>query len=144
MPTARCPNKLCLPCHGPRLSTLLETADTLVFLRAASSGYEPHETIPLPADCTERTVALLIASKSADVLICGGITRDIRDLLEEEGVCVLSWVCGHAACVLAAYMGGTLNRHHMPGCGKRGQQHGRRRRGKGSLANSTPSPKSGG
>lgn len=127
MSTPNRPHVVCLPCHGPRLSTLLETAEALLFFRMRNGHGELIDQAPMPCGCSERAVALEIVAKGADVLVCGGVTCETLATLEEKGVHVLAWVCGNAGCVLSAYGTGRLAQHTMPGCGSRARKRNRRR-----------------
>jgi len=62
--------------------------------------------------------AMRLASLQVDHLVCGAITRETADALQDRGIQVVSFVSGEIEQVLQAWLHGHLNERslHMPGC----------------------------
>lgn len=73
-----------------------------------------------------------LASIGVDVLLCGGISPALAQLIEAHGIKVMPWVAGDIDAVLTEFLAGRLpsERFMMPGCrgGGRGRRHRRGRR----------------
>jgi predicted Fe-Mo cluster-binding NifX family protein len=72
--------------------------------------------------------ASLLSKKGVDVLICGAISLEFRQMLEACGIKVIPFITGELNRVLKAYLNGDLLRsaYFMPGYGR-----GRRKRFRG-------------
>jgi predicted Fe-Mo cluster-binding NifX family protein len=59
-----------------------------------------------------------LAGLGIHVLICGGISRPLANVLETYGISLFPWTAGPISEVLAAYLSGRLlePRWRMPGC----------------------------
>jgi predicted Fe-Mo cluster-binding NifX family protein len=69
-----------------------------------------------------------LADLGVEVLLCGGISPSVAQLVEAHGIRVVPWVAGDVDAVLAEFLAGRLpsERFMMPGCP--GGGGGRRRR----------------
>lgn len=65
--------------------------------------------------------ALRLSSLEIDQLVCGAISRDTAETLEQNGIQVISFVTGDCGHVVQAWLKGRLhdNRLLMPGCNRR-------------------------
>jgi predicted Fe-Mo cluster-binding NifX family protein len=104
-----------------RVSPVFDVAGTVSI--HTKNGYE--ETAHLPHDCPQNKLHLL-KDHEIDVLICGAISRRVREYAEELGIRVNPFVSGEVGEVLEAWKSGTLENacYSMPGC-----RHCRRRQG---------------
>lgn len=114
---------VCLACYGPRLAALLESATELRFGRQEPSTGEANEALRLKAPVGELGLQRLLETlraSGADLLICGGITSEEREVIVGGGIRVEAWVAGTAEEVLRAWRTGWLTAKRMPGCGGKG------------------------
>jgi hypothetical protein len=81
----------------------------------------------LPDGAPVQKVAAL-ASLGVGTLVCGAVSRPMRDMLEARAVTVVPFVAGELGSVMQAWLGGrvTASEFAMPGCGGRGRGMGRR------------------
>ena len=106
--------KIAMPVWEGRISPLFDVAKQLLIV-----GIEDgHEQIEVPM---EEELPLFrahhLTSLEVKILICGGISRSLSDILRGSGIKVISQIKGEADQVLDAYMRGNLDspRFAMPG-----------------------------
>jgi predicted Fe-Mo cluster-binding NifX family protein len=75
---------------------------------------------PLPADSLAARVTRL-RELGVTALICGGISRTLRQMIEAGGIRIYPWMAGPVEEVLKAFLSKQLSdpRWTMPGCGDR-------------------------
>ncbi len=78
---------------------------------------EKSESVIMPADCPQSKLAFL-KERQIDVLICGAISRRVREYAEELGIRVNPFVSGEVHDVWEAWKNGRLEEacYSMPGC----------------------------
>ncbi|WP_372808841.1 NifB/NifX family molybdenum-iron cluster-binding protein [Pontiella sp.] len=76
-----------------------------------------EESYSLPMDCPQSKLSFL-KERQVDVLICGAISRRVREYAEELGIRVNPFVSGEVGEVWEAWKSGTLDNacYSMPGC----------------------------
>jgi predicted Fe-Mo cluster-binding NifX family protein len=112
--------RLAIPTRNERISPVLDSA-RLILLVDVDEGMERSRCIaPLPADSLAGRVSRL-KELGVAVLICGGISRTLKQMIEASGIRVYPWTVGPVDDVLDAYREGRLHetRWQMPGCGNR-------------------------
>ncbi|MFC1734945.1 NifB/NifX family molybdenum-iron cluster-binding protein [Candidatus Hydrogenedentota bacterium] len=115
--------KTAIPEWKGRVSPVFDTATCLVVIETNGrsvvdeSRFHLVKTHPL-----ER--ARELAGLGIDLLICGGISRDLTMLIHAYGTEVLPSVIGDTREVLAAYLSGQLSQpqFRMPGCSTRNRR----------------------
>jgi predicted Fe-Mo cluster-binding NifX family protein len=109
--------RLAIPTRNRRISPVFDSAGQ-VLLVDFEEGKECSRCVaPLPADSLAGRVTRL-KELAVVVLICGGISRTLRQMIEADGIQVYSWTAGPVDEVLDAYREGRLHdaRWLMPGC----------------------------
>lgn len=129
--------RLGISVHNKRVSPVLDTACQLEVLQM-DAGEQPgiSERVQLPGtSAPDQAEALRRAG--IDVLICGGLSREMAWYLNRYNIRVIPWIAGWVETVMNAYSRGELDsgQFAMPGCGRRRFQRrrhrGRRQRGNG-------------
>jgi predicted Fe-Mo cluster-binding NifX family protein len=120
--------RLAIPSWNGRVSPVFDTAQQLLVVDIVSGEERSRQIVPLAADpfLTKRVKEL--CARRVDVLICGGISHSLADLVTVGKVKVISWVAGPVEEVLQAYLVDHLSdlKWRMPGC--RGRRHTREKR----------------
>ena len=106
-----------------RVAPVFDVAGTVLIIETKTGKTE--ETATLPAG-NPGSKLVFLTEQGIDVLICGAITRRMREYAEELGIRISPFVSGEIAAVWAAWSTGTLDEacYSMPGC-----RHCRRRKG---------------
>lgn len=92
-----------------------------------ASGHKSAETDEwLPDGAPAQKVAALL-SLSVGTLVCGAVSRPMRDMLEARAITVVPFVAGELGPVIQAWLEGrvTASEFAMPGGGGRGRGRGR-------------------
>ena len=113
-----------IPVWNDRVAPVFDAAYRLVLVDVENGVEQGRREETLPESLLGRRAKRLV-ELGVNVLICGGISRPLADLLEASGITVLAWTAGPVNDVLQAYLAGGLPnaRWRMPGCGGRGQRH---------------------
>jgi predicted Fe-Mo cluster-binding NifX family protein len=123
-----------MPVLNARVSPVFDWSGRLMVVRLDDGREVGRDELSLagetPAGRVERLGAL-----GVETLLCGAISEPLESLVRAKGIAVISWVCGDAEEVLAAFGRGALpsDRFAMPGCcGQRRRfRRGRACRGQG-------------
>jgi predicted Fe-Mo cluster-binding NifX family protein len=109
--------RLAVPTRNDRISPVFDSAGQILLVDIDEGTERSRCIAPLPADSLAGRVARL-KELSVKVLICGGISRTLRQLIEADGIRVYAWTAGPVDEVLDAYRQGRLHeaRWLMPGC----------------------------
>lgn len=138
--------RVAIPTRSERISPVFDSAEQILLVELNDGEERSRCVAPLPADSLAGRVTRL-RELGVTALICGGISRTLRQMIEAGGIHVYPWTAGPVAEVLEAYRQGRLHepRWMMPGCsdakrtgmqddGARVEKSGRRsRRLKGDL-----------
>ncbi len=117
-----------LPVWNSRISPVFDTSERLLLVDLDGGKEVARSEVviaePFPPRNVERLVAL-----GLEVLVCGGISRPLAQLVQGRGIQLIPWVSGNVDEVLAAYLADNLSsaQFFMPGCGGRGRRRGRGR-----------------
>lgn len=108
-----------------RIAPVFDTARKVCIVVVDSGRVVSEAEETLPADSPLEKSGRL-AELGVDVLVCGAISRPLRQLVAAYGIAVTPFVTGRVREVIPAWLKGRLSRAAfvMPGCGG----HGRRRR----------------
>ena len=114
--------RVAIPTRGERISPVFDSAGQILLVDLDDGQERSRCVAPLPADPLVGRVTRL-EELGVKVLICGGISRALRGLIEAGGICVYSWTAGPVEEVLEAYRQGRLHEAEwlMPGCGNFGR-----------------------
>ena len=109
-----------------RVSPVFDVAGNVLLVDVADGRENARENVDVGASLPQAR-ANLLASRGADVLICGAISKPLEAALATAGIEVISQTWGEVERVLAASITGQWSREAflMPGCRVR------RRRGGG-------------
>jgi hypothetical protein len=106
---------LCLACHGNRLASLYEGAKEFqLFSVGDDLTIYPAGQISLPSrDPLGR--ASLFCSCGVTFLLCGAITTESRQALQEQGIEVVPWIGGGVEDILEAWCANDFAGCRLPG-----------------------------
>ena len=108
-----------IPIWNGRVSPVLDTAERLFVVDTGAAAGQARKEVAL--ESTRLPVrATRLAELNLDLLVCGAVSTQLRELLEAGGVPIQSWVAGEVNDVLDAVTAGILDRprFRMPGCGR--------------------------
>ncbi len=115
-----------------RIAPVFDVARQMLLVEAKAGQLisETHETLP---DDFPMRKALCLAELGINVLICGAISRPLRDMIATYGIRVIPFIAGELDEVKWAWLAGgvDIGKFAMPGC------CGRRRRGAQATAMNT-------
>ncbi len=100
-----------------KVSPLLDTASKLLVIEnALQREISRFEVYLLEQDISQR--CHFIRGLNINVLICGGVSRQLSGLLEASGINVISGISGPAKDIIESYLQETLgdSTFFMPGC----------------------------
>jgi predicted Fe-Mo cluster-binding NifX family protein len=123
--------KLAIPVWQSRISPVFDTAENLMVLEVDGGREISRMEYPL-SELTPFRRAKQLAELHVDVLVCGAISRPLRDLMKKSGVKVIPWISGELQEIIPRYLDGQPldGKFLMPGCGRRnrgGCRRGRQR-----------------
>lgn len=102
--------------HG-RVAPLFDVAQTVLMIETGASDDKRERLVGLPLDSLAAKIAFL-AEQGVDVLVCGAISRQVREMAEANSIQVHSFVAGEIRDVVDAWMNDRLDQvgYSMPGC----------------------------
>jgi predicted Fe-Mo cluster-binding NifX family protein len=109
--------RLAIPTRNDRVSPVFDSAGQVLLVDLDGGEERARCIAPLPADPLPARVTRL-QELGVAVLICGGVSRPLRQLIEANGIRVYPWIAGPTDEVLKAYRQGRLHDAQwlMPGC----------------------------
>jgi len=110
--------KVAVTVWGNRISPVFDSAQTLLLAEVLDKRVveKKLEFIPLLVPVS---IARKIVELNPDSLICGAISQQPAQIIEDAGITLLPFISGKAELVLKAYARNLeLNRYYMPGCRK--------------------------
>jgi predicted Fe-Mo cluster-binding NifX family protein len=109
--------RLAIPCFLNRLSPVFDEASQVLLVDVENSSEiaRARKIIDMCYSC-ER--ARYLVDWEVDVLICGAISRSLKEMIEVKGIDVIGQICGDTEEVLQAYLADPANLRSflMPGC----------------------------
>ena len=122
--------KVAIPTWQGRVSPVLDVARSLLLVDL-EAGVEGRRRLEALEETGVLARAARLRGLSADVLICGALSRPLEQALVSAGIEVIPHVCGNVDEVLGAYLAGRLRDRAflMPGCGGCRHRRGRGKRG---------------
>jgi len=100
-----------------KVSPVLDTASKLLVIESdVQKESSRFEVYLLEQDISRR--CHFIRGLNINVLICGGVSRQLSGILEASGINVISGISGPAEDIIEVYLQGTLgdSMFFMPGC----------------------------
>jgi predicted Fe-Mo cluster-binding NifX family protein len=121
--------KLAIPVWQSRISPVFDTAENLMVLEVEDGQEISRMEYPL-SDLTPFRRAKQLAELHVDVLLCGAISRPLRDLMNKSGIKVIPWISGELQEIIPRYLDGQPldGEFLMPGCTRRNRRGCRRGR----------------
>jgi predicted Fe-Mo cluster-binding NifX family protein len=109
--------RLAIPTRSNRISPVFDSAGQVLLVDLDEGDERSRCIAPLPADSLPARVTRL-QELGVKVLICGGISRPLRQMVEAGGIRVYPWRAGPVDDVLLAYRQGRIDDACwlMPGC----------------------------
>ncbi len=101
--------KIAIPLFDERISPRFDCAPSVLLITAEDHGkriMETHTVVLQDSTYIERINRL--KKLGADVVICGGISTDMQDLLQAKEITVIPWVTGNARDALQLFLEGGL------------------------------------
>ena len=95
--------KVAIPIWGERVSPVLDTASKLMLLEFNQGHETKREIINIPEEHFTSRARYLTGLK-IDTIVCGALSRPLRQLLIQQGMTVLPWVTGKIDDVVQAYL----------------------------------------
>lgn len=123
--------RVAIPAWQDRISPVFDTASTLVVVDVDGQRPKARVALDLPDGPPQKRVTRLL-DKGVEVLLCGAISRPLRDMVEAAGITVTPFLLGPVDDVIRAFIEDRLSepRYIMPGCcGRRRRQRRGRRNG---------------
>lgn len=114
--------KIAIPLCRQRVAPLFETAET--FLMISHDNLERKPTLLETRQVRIEEKCRQLYADGTRVLLCGALSRQWRNYLQQLGIKVRAFLAGDAQEIMHAYMHGGeggLDRYAMPGC-KRGRR----------------------
>ena len=101
-----------------RVAPLFDVAGT-VWVVEKQSASTPEQRVSLPMDCPHSKIAVL-EGLGVDTLICGAISRQVRECIEARGMNIFPFISGEIEDVVEAWRQDRLEQsdYAMPGCGR--------------------------
>lgn len=123
--------KIAMPIWEGRISPVLDTARCLEVAELDDGRIISRTELPLNHESPFQRAAQ-IKNYGIDVLICGGVSRPLANMLSMSEIRLIPWIKGERDEVMEAYIKETLVSASflMPGC--RGCGRGRKHRGRGN------------
>lgn len=109
-----------------RIAPVFDVAGTALIIEMVPGGEFREESAAMPTDSPQSKLTFL-KEQQIDVLICGAISRRVREQAEALGIRVNPFVSGEVRDVWDAWKNSQLDQacYSMPGC-----RHCRRRQGR--------------
>jgi len=108
--------KIAMPVWEDRISPLLDVAKQLLVVEVEDRHKQVRQKVAMEDIWPSNRVSQIV-DLGIEVLICGGISRFLGDLLHASGIVVISQIKGEPDQVLDGYLRGDINspRFAMPG-----------------------------
>jgi predicted Fe-Mo cluster-binding NifX family protein len=106
--------RICLACYQNRLAALFETASEFRIFEIADDEICSAGRLPLPSRDPMDRISTVTAC-GATLLLCGGMGRHLRQVVERSGIRVRAWLSGSVDDVLEALANGRLEALATPG-----------------------------
>jgi len=96
---------------------VFDVAKTVLMLETGMSDDSRERFVNLPLASPETKIAFL-TKQGVDVLVCGAVSRQLREMAEADGIQVYPFVAGEIGDVIGAWRQGRLDQvsYSMPGC----------------------------
>lgn len=123
-----------------RIAPVFDAASQLAIVQGARE-WGPAILVPVPGASPSAVIAVLMERHVA-TLVCGAISRPIRDAITARNIDVHPFVTGALDEVVGAWREGRLHeeRFRMPGCGQAVPGQGKRMRRRGNRSDAAHAP----
>lgn len=100
-----------------RVAPVFDVAQTVLMVETETSDNTRERLMDLPPG-SPSTKVLFLTEQNVDVLVCGAISRPVREMAKANHILVHSFVAGDIQDVVDAWMHDRLDqaRYSMPGC----------------------------
>ncbi len=121
--------RIALTVWNGRIAPVFDVAGTVRLVEQHGKIAKSDETITLPQGSGMRIRVDALVELQIDVLVCGAISRPVRQMIADSGIKIHSFISGEVNEVLEALFTGTLEEKPflMPGCGIGRNRNGCRR-----------------
>ena len=103
-----------------RIAPVFDVAQTVLMVEMEMDGNTSERLVGMPSGLPSAKVAFLIGQK-VNTLVCGAISRQVRELAEAKDIQVHPFVAGEIRDIVDAWRHGSLDQvqYSMPGCHRR-------------------------
>ncbi len=108
--------KLALSIMNCRIAPVLDYSRKLIIVELKNKKKtDKKEIYPIQANFIQNIN--ILTEKKIDVLVCGAVSKHILNLLEDEKIVLIPWICGKIDDVIEAYINDNLDNKnfYMPG-----------------------------
>ena len=129
--------KTAFACWESRIAPVFDVARQLMVVEFEGGQIVSETAEVITADLPVQK-ALRLAGMGIGVLVCGAISRPLRNTVTAYGIEVIPFIAGNLDEIIQAYLEGKLERGDfaMPGCCGRGRRQGQGRMRRGRLGRS--------
>jgi len=100
---------IAIPLFGTRVSPRLDCAQNILLVITNNGVAERDETVRiLPTNPIEKI--RMLNQLGVEIIICGGLTKFYRRMIEKYGISLISNVYGEASEILSQYLKGKLKK----------------------------------
>ena len=115
--------KVALPVWENRISPVFDFAHVILIAEIEDLGVISKQYQPVDSHLPSFSQAANLSGLGVELLICGGVSRMLEDMIKSYGIRVISAVSGNIDDVLQAHLKGNLSsaKYRMPGLGLKGK-----------------------
>jgi predicted Fe-Mo cluster-binding NifX family protein len=101
--------KIAIPVFGSRISPRMDCAKRVLLIKVEETGRKVlfFEETDFQTGNVDGNIEFYISNK-INVVICGGLSIEMQDMLVKHGIRVISWVTGEAQKALDLFIEGKL------------------------------------
>ncbi len=99
--------RIALPRFGENVAPCFEYSSTMAIFTVEEGKVVAQVDFPLESKVPYDRVRLM-RLEQVEVVICGGVQESFEDILQTNGIEVISWVSGKVEDLIRAYLAGTL------------------------------------
>ena len=119
--------KIAIPIFGGRVAPVFDWCRRIGLVDTDSGEWSSREELDVSGVMPLNRPRYLVGL-GVEVLVCGGISPELAELMDAHGVRVVSWVAGEVDVVLSEFAAGRLPSEEFMMPGRRGRGCGRRHR----------------
>lgn len=113
--------KVALPVWENRVSPVIDFAHVILIAEIENLGVISRQYQPFDSHLPPFSQAANLSGLGVEILICGGVSQVLEEMVRSYGIQVISAVSGNVDEVLQAYLKGSLSngKYRKPGSGRK-------------------------